>query len=762
MRVTSADALARPMAKSDAQGRFELRFSPAEPTAVVLVAASGRVSAERELLGAGVFSERAEPREERTLDLGDASLPFGVPMNGVVRGTDGKPIAGALVRCTDLLATAEGRWGQRHASRALTDAHGGFVLPAAFEQANRITVAADGYYSSSLAPVAAAQPLELVLARSGFVSGRVTGGTGNLADAFGRIVAELDRDGWELFPAPDGRFRFPLRQRGRFRVVVGTDYYESTLESAYLGGPVDGLELGPVLADPREIFAVAAVDAKTGARVRAFRAGFVPSDLGGDDPEYLVNEWHAPGPDGLASIPAPGEGLESRGTLLVHAEGFAPHRASSVEWKRGGRSEARLVKESRIEGQVVGARAGEAVVGAALWLKRKRADDGEPRIFSPAGFATSGNDGAFRFDGLAAGLYEIHWAVPQSTVRASRAIAVGRGTVSRGLELLAETGSALSGTIRGLDPGVRAKVILEPASRAEDPFDFWESQTPARSREATVEPGGRYRFASLGCGEERLVLVVPAPPRCGHDLRIPLGSVDIRGKDLVRDHDVSRRRLGSLAGKLVVCGPGAPGRFVVVAVRADEEEPRPPPSYVRRRESRHWVLPSPDGTYSLPLAPAEYRVQVVDCVTGVVLHEREERTTLQGSEAKRLDLEVRVAELHVRLAGAGTEPVLAETLEIHGPKDPGEGWPRDPVVFGPGSGAPAVKLHEGAAEVVCYVPLGTVKLRVPQGATWFGRLGASWGGESRARREVEVEKEGVVEAELEVAPPPALRERRDR
>jgi protocatechuate 3,4-dioxygenase beta subunit len=167
-RFTTKELFAKPLATTDASGRYELRAKKNSSQDVVVTTRDHQVCVQHLL---------ADASAERVLP--DALMLPGTTLRGRVRDAAGKPIAGALVRVEDPLARDFGvmAW---FASQAVSDERGIFEVPGVPRTGLLVTASALGFPAVSRF-AAHDSPLDLTLVATGVVRGRVVGADGKPA-----------------------------------------------------------------------------------------------------------------------------------------------------------------------------------------------------------------------------------------------------------------------------------------------------------------------------------------------------------------------------------------------------------------------------------------------------------------------------------------------------------------------------------------------------------------------------------------------------
>jgi hypothetical protein len=175
--------LAEPQTRTDEGGRFELQAPavpvPDQPLEQLLIAQKGMAAFARApgfATKGGKTAAQGQPTARAPVtELGDLVLADGVRLFGRVRDPQGKPLAGARILARDMLDQHRVLPGPRldHLCHAVSNDSGIFELPCTLAQALSLDVSLPGHLRSAIEPVAVGAPLEIMLAPSGSIRGRV-------------------------------------------------------------------------------------------------------------------------------------------------------------------------------------------------------------------------------------------------------------------------------------------------------------------------------------------------------------------------------------------------------------------------------------------------------------------------------------------------------------------------------------------------------------------------------------------------------------
>jgi hypothetical protein len=526
-------------------------------------------------------------------------------------------------------------------------------------------------------------------------------------------------------------------------------------ESAVLDGPASGIELR--LDPTAKQFVVRAVDAGTGAPVRPLRAvvWWVEGDVAEQARQFLPAMARRSWQDGVARLGAPDPEGSAEGVVFAVADGRAP-LVEKVEWQPGKEVTVTLEPEARIQGRVLDAETGEPLAGVEVTCRRAVAGNRHVREI-PLSVVTAA-DGAFAFAGLGKERWRLVAVRNGGSASVSEDVRVAAGELRADVALRLPAGVTVAGRVTGVEPGW--SVRLERAQSAEPPWDFELRGSLDAWNVAGAVPlaaDGAFRFPHRKAASELLFLVVPVAPRHGPALRIQAGNVRVGREDADLPVNGGARRPGAIRGKVSLKGAAVPrGRLGVTATMVEADR-GPFGNYQEQLLRRHWALVEPDGSFSIPAAPGQHRVCVVDVVTSVTLLRLYDVVEVQAGQPAQVDPAVEIVEAvaSVTVAGPGPHRVEHITVEpVLAVPEPGR-W--EPPWFATGPlGTPGVGLDGTASEVRFFVPPGEVRLRVEPGASRLGRAGVVWGGTPRAEAAFVAETGAVARVALEVAPPADL------
>lgn len=641
--------------------------------------------------------------------LGDVRLPRGVNFRGRVRSADGTALAGVRIRALDEL-TGHARWQSGFGGVVTSQKDGRFVLSGVFDRAMRITFEADGHYRDVVRAAAIESPLDLRLEPSGFVTGPLPTMDGAPFDGWIRIHSEFLDEEPDCVRVRGERYSIGVSTRGRFRVLGMCKSGEIAWQSDVLDGPKEGVELHELDIGP-DAMRLRAVDAATGAPVESVRATvnwwIAEADLRATS--ALLATLVRTSPAANPRLPPPQFEREA-GIVAVSAPGYAT-LVQPVKFEAGGEVVVRLEPEASIAGTVVDAR-GEPLASCVVSCNAV-----DPQSRCPVQLARTGADGKFSFRALRHEKYMLY-------SEAAPGVATGfarcdvRELDLDDVRLEVPDGLTVSGVISGFDitPGCRVLLFAGTGKDVQRDaprigildLDPWRLDGVLS---APIGADGSFELTGCVSGDARLVLFVPAPPRSGAPMRLPIWAGEIViGKNRL-EIDASPHRLSSLVGK--VKAPDAvlaAGRLVVLAREVRANRGFAPAE--QQVGLARWRLVGGDGAFELALPPGEHTVEVVDCVTGIPMMQRDARAQVQSraGAVEKLDIAIDVVEVEVRFVRAGGGRTLVDHLTV-GVGQPEGPWSWEMTVFGGGTYGTAGVFVEGRREsATFFAPPGTLKL----------------------------------------------------
>lgn len=741
VEVSRPEGLREPMARTGDDGRFAVAIDEGTLADLLLITAPSRVAFVDTRPASRIFDEVGAE-----LAIGDVRLPPGVECRGRVRDDRGEPVVGAIVSAVDALAPgfyAEPSLG----GLAQTDDDGEFVLPAVFARAITLQVCAPGCFDHELRCVAPDAPLDVRVERSGYVEGFVRDVDGAPYDGLVGLQYEWLRGQISLDRVVAGRFRVLVRHRCRFGAWVG-DPTGVVAPGPVLDGPAQDVQLRFAPPPDDQCVRVRAVDADGRAvgGVRAWLERHRFSTSWVREPEPLRWSLRAAWADGAVRLPPPGFDQGEQGHAYVTAPGFASKLLRDVSWASGSEHVIPLDRESRVVGRVVDG--GTGLPAGRVLLHATRA--GAPHRATPPVEAAgrTAADGTFVLEGLTAGIWNVRAEHEQEAGSAVETQVTVRAVATHdGIELRLPPRHAIAGRITGVEPGPGWRV----GRRRQRPRNAWwergDGVLASWNLDGSVPlpADGTFRLEGCADGRHALVLFVPQPVRQGAALRIPLGEVAVRGEDQHVEIDAGPHRPALLRGTLRVQGADLPdGRLAVVA-----HPVRDPSAWFDERDV-HWSLATTDGRWTIPVAPGEYRFEVVDLFTGIRLLEHGETIRVAAGELATIDLTARVGTVHV---------VLRSTSAQHGGCGlivaTGLNWGlMDPELFGRTRfGRAGLPIDGSTTRARLVVPACRFRLEVEGGAARFAHDAIGWNNWPLARTDVAVQPGETVRVDIDVPAP---------
>ena len=427
------------------------------------------------------------PAGDSELDLGEFSLTAGQRIHGIVTGSDGQPVASAVVR-------ARGRYqAGRSAERESTTAvDGHFRLVGLSSEFADLAVRATGYplLVRPGVPANREAPVRIELVPGASLHGRVIDNGGNSV-AGGRVRLRIERDYrtggdprlWQSWESEDMFPRTSTDAEGRFRfdhLVPGT--WSAEARHREEAANVDGIELAP--GDHHEIELI--------LDIRDELTVFVTTLPGEPVADAVVQVR----PEGEADFQGWGRTDGSGRTQLDISPGTADVKVEHEQLRDAlrpvqlspGPNELHIALHPGAE--IIGSvRSGD---GSALALATVEATT----EFSPdTGFhranTIADGSGTFRVTGLEPGPYVVTARSPgYADGGPAQPIEIADGNVD-GIEIVLEPGASIAGVVTGLTPSDLAQVDVRA----------WQD---TRLREATPDAAGNFVIEDIGLGTWRV------------------------------------------------------------------------------------------------------------------------------------------------------------------------------------------------------------------------------------------------------------------
>lgn len=805
--LATATLLAQPATRTAADGSFALEVTPPgrrDPTRrELLITARGKAAiamspvfklasdAADEAWEEPGDDDDAEPDLAPETALGDLVLADGARLFGRVRDSDGRPLADVLVIAHDILQSGPRQRPEPFAYHctARTDATGIFNLPCTLPSGVGLEFSRDGHYAERLEPVAAGSPLEITLVRSGAIAGRVLDAAGKAVDgATVWIGYEHRAIPQTLTTGADGAFRFTLAQRGRWRVQVSKleRGNQTTAASPVFEQPRENLEIvlhpteDGTSADEKLV--VRAVDKRSGAAVPEFRASALWNQYANDNGSYRdhmlrLGLRRAPkAADGQTEVAGPGEHDARIGCVRVVAAGFAPQTVTDVEWQEADAGKPRapllveLQPEAAVHGHVRDDLNGEPVAGAHVWARPPSPpNEGvyEPHTSGwPADAVITAADGSFTLPALAEGEWLLRARHPDRPAAIDESVALTTAEAKSGVVVEIPGGGRVSGRIVGMPLPTGCKAFLHqlPRQTFGAPNQIWyggNGEDPL-AKALAVGADGAIAWTGVPLDNHLLVLVLPALPRCGNPLYVPLEPFRVRRQGIHRDFDAREDQPGTITGKVTFQGATVPfDRLLVVADTVSEgqqfdQDPWGDPV----AGNRSFV--GADGTFQIRVGPGAYRLDLHEIGSNIKLLGDRTLLRVRAAETVTQDLAPRLVAVKVRLEPDAEVKSMADVDRVElriTMRDQDAGMARfgDNEHYDFGVGVP---VPFGCRELALLLPPGTVTLLARNHATDIRIDDNRWQVPPVGRGELELseDKEGRAEIVLKIGAPPEVPE----
>ena len=454
-------------------------------------------------------------------------------LEGVVRGPDGKPIAGARVFYAEAAAM-----GVSPALLAKTDAEGRFRARLKSAALLRVQVEAKGLAGRTFEKVRPGAPLLVTLERGRAIEGRVRDTAGQAvpqARLVARAQASLAPAMWDL---EANRVEAITDARGRYRLEgLGPGFYTVAVRAPGGAARKDLVRPGStvdfVLQPKASVSAVVLDPGRrpvAGALVRA-------------EPEPLLG-----GSSDLGMTNAQGRvellGLDA-GThaVIAHHPDFAPALSTGLALENGGTRRPRWSSRGGVSvtGRVLGPEE-RPLPGRAVF--QEMLGQPAPRSLSELLRAEAGADGRFRIERVPSGAFVLGVTAQGFAGRRVEVEVAGRD-VDTG-DLVLETGLAIRGRLRSRG----GEAVKDAAIRAVQ-LGANRGGSPSHTRS---EADGSFVLAGLSSGPYRVQVTAPGFAHIGED--VLAGSDDV---DWVLEHG------GAVTGVVVEEGDRPVDGYRVVA-----------------------------------------------------------------------------------------------------------------------------------------------------------------------------------------------------
>ena len=716
--LRTADCVDQPLARTDERGRYEFVLGwPRKDTrreevlaygpgwAAAKVRAPAFTYTDPEAVGerdgaAAMLEEFANSMGARP---GEAVVPPivldpGVDLGGRVVDQDGAPVEGAWITARDLLTqshfTGLAQNDPTDFSYAVSGPDGRYRLPGVVRSGARLSLDVEGYYRLSVDVAGAADDLELVLQRAARVTGQVFDSEEMPLQSGGASISVH----YEASPQPHrvvadeaGRFdaylHYPLRFR--LRVDPAGNYrsgHQRTFSAIHLGTQEDlrvvlepkaPTEEPPAPPAPTEFelksklgFPVTVVDKGTGAPLagfyarsvwRKFRQGYNANTLFSWARSANVKS-EQPGYIRLEGPPKP---QETHGIVVIRCDGYAPFVHDGVEWDPGDipRLRAELVRESKVTGVVRDEVSGDPIAGASLTMERPL-DLGRDRLST-----TTDQDGRFTFSQLHAASYSLTAHHNGQTSQARRVTLQAEEHLSD-VSVLMPHPNVVRGRIFGIETPPGTQVELLDSGTAESLHrNPWYQPVGQRS---ALEQDGSFELKGVSPGVFEVCLLVPSAFRRGEFLRTLLEPIRVRKRDVELEIDATADRPGMLNGAIELPGAQIPYARLLVIATPFALGTSSYGNQVRIHGFKSTV--GADGGFAVEVVPGEYKLKILDVITGLVLEQTEVPVRVDADQTVTEQFELPLAEVRVNIEpkeAGGLDGASSLGVQLATPRTPG-------------------------------------------------------------------------------------------
>lgn len=637
-----------------------------------------------------VFVVRDRAQESEPGRMEPLVMRPGVFISGTVQGQDGEAIPEALVQLRSWRRADgwTGDWistGDLAATRSGSD--GTFTLQGAPSRVVRLLVGAHGFHSRDLIVDPAKNLAPIGLTPAEVITGIVRDAEGEPAP--GAFVVWGRGGGAPVVTDEEGRFEITRDVPAFYPLAAAVgDIEQRKLYAMSQPTMPSGGSVELVLERPPLMKVTAA--APGGEAVDSFRAYFEfrTENLVGASPERYATTTE----DGVVEIPMERPPREDEWVLLhVDAEGFAHHVLDVTDRfdPRNPDAEARavLVPESRIEGRVTDA-AGDPVADCWVWAMRRPEDRPRSSISEedPAkmpGVARTGKDGRFAIRGLPAASYHLFVSCRDLVDPEPLEISLG-SEEAVSAEPRLQTGASLELHLGAPLPEA-ARIVLDDRRGGRESYEH--GLCPDPWVEARRLAPGHWQARGLAERSYEMRLLLPGSSEAYPD-KHELGTVAVEAG--ANEHRIAGV-IGTIRGTVRIVGVDglSPTRFELRLVEHEEQE------YVTFPGRSHGksVRVEADGSFTTLAVRGDYRVEVVDRMTGLLFHREAELIELKPGGDHSVDLEVVARSQKIEFEGGRVPngcdrlealvdwPLLANQIQPRGwegedeePRDSGLGW----------------------------------------------------------------------------------------
>lgn len=753
--LVTGDALDRPQATSGADGRFAITIRVDHERLLTSYVGLLAVADGRAAIRWGGHLTPYNPMTFRTNDArgetGDLVMARGTRLRGRVSDEHGKPIAGAYVRAIDLL-TLDEFFPSRPAwfTATVSGEDGAFTLVGVPDMPVAVLVRAEGYFDRIVKGVDLGREAELSLRKSGTLSGALVGPDGN--GVRGRVFVDYEGYNpgyrWDLrhrrtaadsiMPcqvadtSASGEFEVAIRFPGYFRLRARGAVSRHDVVDRIRNTGARGLRL-QLPASASQPVIITAKDESTGKPIPQLAGiGHWPKQAGLADDAALAaiaasyRLLHS-GPDGELRLPGPPEGYPGRGSLRVHAPGYAPKFVPAIDVSndRKRKLELSLTPESSIAGRVAGKTLDQPIANAEVVCTQLLPDKyGQAAQVPDTIRVVTARDGSFRIAGLGAGRMVLRVTADGYQFEPVRVVLDDEehetGLVIHAAETVRVSGKLLSSSVQ---PGWQLQLSGKYTRHRYDP-DVEPSTYFWTRAQVDITKNRNFEFPAQIPGEYRVSLLVPHPFRIYFGYSTELSRFELSAPARKLEIPVPRRIVSTFQGRVRIKDSVIPNHRLVIAGFATDRTANPTASYNDPRATLRSAPHAPvraDGSFVLPVPSKEYRLHVYDAVTSVRLH-RTEVIDATTKPVHDIDLELVVCKSVVTLRGSEDRPAECTSMRIVLPDEK-----NDPPAKQEGARLPPGLAPTGAymwlgdrpKQVVLYTPPGRVELVASTGIGWL-------------------------------------------
>ena len=234
-----------------------------------------------------------------------------------------------------------------------------------------------------------------------------------------------------------------------------------------------------------------------------------------------------------------------------------------------------------------------------------------------------------------------------------------------GLSVKVPAGAAVQGNITGMKiTEGSAAVMLQLPKLNLGPNSGMAQVRPTEIAEQALADDGAFHFDNLALGNYVLAMRLPARPRCGPPITMPIEPMRVRAKGIQGDFDASEDVPGQISGTVRFPQASVPFNQLVVVARQVTDRRGSILAIGRNNYNGPRSFVGPDGRFSLTTSKGRYLLALIDLGSDLAIASTTEPIPSHGSAD--CEISVPMAQIRVRLEPEvpDAQIALVDRLEI--------------------------------------------------------------------------------------------------